>query len=435
MKTSIYTAVLGLIAFVPGLAIAQDYNIVGDTIKVSSSAFPLLSFMGEIREAQPLCNDYRLAPSTTTLTIRPNVAKPVKICRLLVSEGSKGSPRQHQFILVFDKDADPADQIHDYSTKDLIERRVEYLDKMAKANGGGGDEDVARDKGKGKKGKGKKGKDKDKEEDGGDSDVVASATDAAKGGKAPAVDKPKLGVKTPKAPAVKTPEVKTPELKTPDVKTAEIKKPTGKTPAAANKQPANDGGDETPTRTTSSGSTAARNGGSDENGEEQGDIENIPNELIEGRVKQKVKAFYKACELLCTKTDIDNTIKYGMKLFDNNEDALVETTNSKSGDKSSKKIRQYFTHLSQLNYRKVEMTASDIKFVSKFHLGPDKKWHASAVIIQDFKGFRDNSVVYKDLTNKTIDIIINTFEEEKDGQTVTKFEIYLGNISVTNIPS
>lgn len=416
-----------LSAIAPGLAAAQDYNIKGDTIRVSGSAFPLLSFMGEIRDVQPLCSDYRLAPSTTTLTIRPNVSKPTKICRLLVSEGSKGSPRQHQFILVFDKDADPADQIHDYSTKDLIERRIEYLEKASKAAGGGDEEASAKEPKKGK-GKGRKNKDKNKDEEDGENEAVATATEAVKGAKVPEVGKPKMpGVKAPKAPEVKAP--KTPEVKAPAVKKPEasvIKRPAG--------GESEDEGSESTARTTSTGGSQRANN-TEEGSEEQDDIRNIPNDLIEGRVKQKVKAFYKACELLCTKTDIDATIKYGMKLFDNNEDALVETTNSKSGDKSSKKIRQYFTHLSQLNYRKVEMTASDIKFVSKFHLGPDKKWHASAVIIQDFKGYRDNSVVYKDLTNKTIDIIINTFEEEKDGQTITKFEIYLGNISVTNIPS
>jgi hypothetical protein len=431
MKTRFFAGLLSLFAALPGLAGAQEYNIVGDTIKVSGSAFPLLSFMGEIREAQPLCSDYRLAPSTTTLTIRPNVSKPVKVCRLLVSEGSKSSPRQHQFVLVFDKDADPAEQIHDYSTKDLIERRVEYLEKMRKANGGGGDEEPVAKKGK----KGKKAKEKEKGDDG---DLASAAGDAAKNAKVPDVEAPE--VKTPKfGKTPKTPEVKTPDVKKPDVKKPDVKKPDLKKPDIANakRTASSEGDEEDPTETAGSRSSNAKTpvGSDDEDGEDQGDIRNIPNDLIEGRVKQKVKAFYKACELLCTKTDVDATIKYGMKLFDNNEDALVETTNSKSGDKSSKKIRQYFTHLSQLSYKKVEMTASDIKFVSKFHLGPDKKWHASAVIIQDFKGFRDNAVVYKDLTNKTIDIIINTFEEEKDGQTVTKFEIYLGNISVTNIPS
>jgi hypothetical protein len=82
------------------------------------------------------------------------------------------------------------------------------------------------------------------------------------------------------------------------------------------------------------------------------------------------------------------------------------------------------------------MTASEIKFVSNFHKGPDGKWHASAVIIQDFKGYKDyNILAYKDQTTKTVDITISLIEEVKEGKSIRKFDIFLGNISVTNVPS
>jgi hypothetical protein len=80
------------------------------------------------------------------------------------------------------------------------------------------------------------------------------------------------------------------------------------------------------------------------------------------------------------------------------------------------------------------MTSSEIRFVSDFHMGPDKKWHASAVIIQDFTGYKDGVAVYNDKTNKTIDIIVNVFDVVKDGKVIKKFDIFLGNISVTNMP-
>jgi len=377
----------------PARSLAQDLEIKDDTIRVSPSAFPLMSFMGEIRDYQALCSDYKIAASTTTLTIRPNTSKPTKYCRLIVTEGSKGSPRQHQFILIFDKDADPSDQIHDYSTKDLLEKRIEFLEKSRKGADEPDDEKVS------KKEKKKHKKDKDNEDEGTKSKGKDKDPEVAQDD-APAKDSKQKG------------------------------KGSSKKEDGSDNASTKDKKQEYSTTSTTSTNTGENSGSGDKS-----EIRDIPTDLIEARVKLKINGFYRACELLCTKTDIPNSIKYAMKLFDNDEEVLVETTNGKTNAKSQSKIRQYLNHLSLLSYKKVEMTASNIKFVSKFHLGPDGKWHASAVILQDFKGYKDNVQVYKDQTNKTIDIIVNTFEEEKDGKTVTKFDIFLGNISVTNIPS
>jgi hypothetical protein len=346
---------------------AQDYNIKDDTIKVSSSAYPMLSFMGEIRDYNTLCADYKLIPSTTTITIRPATSKPVKVCRLIVSEGSKNSPRQHQFILLYDKDADPSEQIHDYSTKDLMEQRIAYLAKARE--GKQGDAGAAEEEEAPKKGKRKKHRNEEK------------------------IDEPKTASVTREEEPVRS-----------NAKTEEK-------------------------------GTDYSSGGANASSDEV-TIKEIPEEQIKGRVKQKINAFYRTCENLCAKIDVDGTIKYGMKLFDNNEEVIVATTNAKTNAARPQKIRQYFIHLSQLSYKRVEMTASEIKFVSNFHKGPDGKWHASAVIIQDFKGYKDyNILAYKDQTTKTVDITISLIEEVKDGKNVRKFDIFLGNISVTNVPS
>jgi hypothetical protein len=365
---------------------AQDYNIKDDTIKVSSSAYPMLSFMGEIRDYNALCSDYKISSSTTTLTIRPSTSKPVKVCRLIVSEGSKNSPRQHQFVLVFDKEADPAEQIHDYSTKDLMEQRIAYLEK-ARSGGATASADGDDDKPKSKK---KKKKEKEQEEE----EPVVKADK-------PADVEEELPAK-PEKPTV-------------------IKNTSGKNTAK-----------NTPVKTT----YTEPSGDDAETSSDGIQIKDIPEEQLKARVRQKINAFYRACENLCAKIDVNGTVTYGMKLFNNNEDVIVATVNSKTNATRPQKIRQYFVHLSQLSYKRVEMTASEIKFVSNFHKGPDGKWHASAVIIQDFKGYKDyNILAYKDQTSKTVDIIITMTEEIKDGKTVQKFDIFLGNISVTNVPS
>jgi hypothetical protein len=375
--SALFCSTLMLAGFAAG---AQDLSIKDDTIRVSSSAYPLLRFMGEIRDYNTLCGDYKLVPGSTTITIRPATSRPVKVCRLIVSEGSKNSPRQHQFILLFDKETDPANIIHDYSTKDLMESRIAYLEKTRGAQGGS----------------------------------IASASDDEGSRK----DKKKRHHKRGKH------------------DDEEAQQPARQAKAESPEQPANTASS---VSTEGSSTAAGSESSGSSTGAEQGEafaISDIPEEQIKARVKQKINAFYRVCENLCAKIDVDGTIKYGMKLFDNNEDVIVATTSSRSNAVRPQKIRQYFIHLSQLNYKRVEMTASEIKFVSNFHKGPDGKWHASAVIIQDFKGYKDyNILAYKDQTTKTVDITISLIEEVREGKTIRKFDIFLGNISVTNVAS
>lgn len=393
-KTLKLSALFCLALFLNGLcARAQDLSIKGDTIRVSSSAYPMLKFMGEVRDYNTLCGDYKLVPGDNTITIRPATSKPVKVCLLIVSEGSKNSPRQHQFVILFDKDANPAKLIHDYSTKELMESRIAYLEQV---HSGGGSQTQSNTSSKSDDGDSKKGKKKkrhQKHEKSSDDNQQQAAEQTAQSGNTERPDNSPSSVQTNAS--------------------------TGSGTAS-----------NTSSNTSSGSAEDAQQGGDAFN------VSDIPEEQIKARVKQKINAFYRVCENLCAKVDVDGSIKYGMKLFDNNEDVIVATSSSNSKDVRPQKIRQYFIHLSQLNYKRVEMTASEIKFVSNFHKGPDGKWHASAVIIQDFKGYKDyNILAYKDQTTKTVDIIISLIEEVREGKTIRKFDIFLGNISVTNVAS
>ena len=396
---SVAVASLGL----PHLVAAQKYNIVNDTIRVSSSSFPFIRFMGEVQSASLLCEDYKIARTSTTITVRPKASKPAPFCMLVVTEGSASSPRQHQFIISFAKEVPASALMHDYSTKALIEKRMEEIEKGQPAAPAGDD---------------------------GKAEAASSGSKGLKG-------LFKKGPKAPKSPKMEQPEApKQPEApRQPETPKNEVKAPKEpkETKTASRDREEEPRRNEEPTRSSSS-SSGSNDGAQSNGGGDDGDIKNIPADKLEERVKLKITSFYDACNLLCAKQDIEESIKYGMKLFNNDESVLVETTNGKTNAKSQKNIRPYFNHLSQLRYSKVEMTTSEIRFVSNFHLGPDKKWHASAVIIQDFHGYKDNELVYTDKTNKTIDIIVNIFDVIKDGKVVKKFDIFLGNISVTNIP-
>ena len=385
-KLSILLLLIPVMLFLPGNAKGQDYNINGDTIKVSPDAYPMLRFMGEVNDYQPLCDGYYKVSLSgdNTVIVKTTSARPTLPCALIINEGSGKSRREHHFWLVYDKNANPAELIHDYSSKEKIERRNDYLQKaragavnerqVAGTYAGGGQlqAPAAPTPPKDKKGI---------------LDFLKSKKSKKKGKDATTIQ----------APVVQVPK-------------AQVERPivNNNNPRAA--QPAL-----TP---------------------EEKLIEEIPAVDVDRRMKEKLARFNTTCEFLCAKRDVNSTIKLGMnELFNNDETRIVSSTNAKTHKVSSQKIRSYFSHLAQLNYRRVEMTQYGIQFVPRFHLGPDGKYHGTAVFMQDFKGYNgDNILSYIDNTKKYVDVIIEVFQVTKDGHLEDKFEIYFGNISTENTP-
>ena len=114
---------------VPFLSFSQELNIDGDTIKVSSEAFPSMRFPDEIQTAKLSCPDknYQLKYNGNRITIKPGVEKPVSPCQLFIDEGPEKKQRNHRFILIFGDQADPIDVYHDLHTTELIQQRIDLL--------------------------------------------------------------------------------------------------------------------------------------------------------------------------------------------------------------------------------------------------------------------------------------------------------------------
>lgn len=396
--------VLSVLFFSAGFTHAQSsLNIDGDTIRVSKKAFARLRFMYEPSYTL-LCEGYGVTPDGQILTIRP-LSGAESGCRLLVDEGPKSAPRQHKFILIIDKNVDADEQEYDFSTKELIRSRVSYLEKAHAAAG--------------------------------EAAAPAAEPEEPKGSKS------KLSFKKP---AAKKPDVKAPEVKAPEVKAPEVKAPKTDTKvpakAAATKAASGDKSSEDADSKSSesTGKTAGTKSSEGDSGSEKSEdkVMNIPEEQIKERVDKKIKDFYRVCNALVSGVDVDRTTDRGIKvLFNSDESKKVGTTNARTGIQQSMLIRPYFGKLVALGkrYGDVKMTASEINFVSNFKYNEETGlWYGTAVVLQDFVATKDYKVVYKDRTSKAVEIILQVVEEVKDGQTVERFEIFLGNISVTNTP-
>ena len=384
-------------------------QIDGDTIKIAPGKSSFLKVIGPVRSINPLSEDYgyTCTEGTGNIYLRAKTSNPEKFSQLIVNEGTEGSVRQHIFVLQFVKSMDLSEQSHDISSISKIRERMAYLEEAK------------------------------------NSPATASAAGEEEEEEAP---KPKV-----EKPKTEKPKVEKPKTEKPKVAVEKPGKGSKGEKATASSNDENSNGEsekETPSRETPTASTSSSSSGGTKgvgevyksDGEEERKsiatddvIRNIPPAVLAKRVKVTIDRFYHHSTELSAKRSIEMNTRECMKLFNNNDTVNVERTSARTGARRTDKIRRYLRNLTQLSYTTGEITAANINFVSsEVRKGPDGKYHATAVVMQDFKGFKDDIIVYQDQTTKTFEIILDVFEAMKDGKRVEVLQVFLGDISVSD---
>ncbi|MFM7216932.1 MAG: hypothetical protein ACKO1U_02800 [Bacteroidota bacterium] len=125
-----------------------------------------------------------------------------------------------------------------------------------------------------------------------------------------------------------------------------------------------------------------------------------------------------------------STIESAVALFDG-EDHQVEVSSLKRPDKSRFPIRTYFNRLRMLSYTKVVIEGASFTYVSSFRKGPDGKYYGIARFRQTFTGYKDNKPIYSDVTTKTVTITLMPYQKAMEGESLENWDVFLGDISVT----
>jgi hypothetical protein len=92
-------------------------------------------------------------------------------------------------------------------------------------------------------------------------------------------------------------------------------------------------------------------------------------------------------------------------------------------------MENYLARLKSLPYTAVVIKFYDLVYISSFTKGPDGRYYSSATIIQEFSGFSGDNLVYRDVTKKEIEIIIDLVEDKFFNE--KKWKVLLGNIKAT----
>jgi len=157
-------------------------------------------------------------------------------------------------------------------------------------------------------------------------------------------------------------------------------------------------------------------------------------EVFKEQTKQKVEEFQQHIVTIGSKdqpTEKRNMAeKEALKLFFKGAEMQISTINT-DGTVSimSRPMEKYLARLKSLPFTAVVIKFYDLVYISSFTRGPDGRYYSSATVIQEFTGFSGDNIVYKDVTKKEIEIVVDLVEDKFFNE--KKWKVFLGNIKAT----
>jgi len=157
-------------------------------------------------------------------------------------------------------------------------------------------------------------------------------------------------------------------------------------------------------------------------------------EVFKEQTRQKVSEFQQYIVTLGNKEEPaekrNMAEKEALKLFFKGAEMEISTVLPDGTiQKINRPMEKYLARLKALPYTRVVIRFYDIAYIREFTKGPDGKYYSTATIIQEFTGFNEDNIIYRDVTTKDIEIIIDivedTFFNEK------RWKIFLGDIKAS----
>ncbi|GAB3203328.1 hypothetical protein ABID22_000898 [Pontibacter aydingkolensis] len=110
--------------------------------------------------------------------------------------------------------------------------------------------------------------------------------------------------------------------------------------------------------------------------------------------------------------------------------STVEVSNVNREDKEKYTVRKYLQRLKLLPYNEVVITWTDVSYVSDLKLGADGNYYGVVSFQQVFEGYDDGNVVYRDVTQKNVEVILKSYQKEIDGEKKSLWDVFLSNVGV-----
>ncbi len=127
--------------------------------------------------------------------------------------------------------------------------------------------------------------------------------------------------------------------------------------------------------------------------------------------------------------EISKTIDQALALFI--AEARIEVSSVNRSTVNQFKIRDYLVRMSLLKYEKVIIQWYDMQYTSQLRKGPDGFYYGTIEFEQRFVGVSGDNAKYEDITRKSVEVVLKTYERNAGGKTTIEWEVFLGDIGVT----
>lgn len=127
---------------------------------------------------------------------------------------------------------------------------------------------------------------------------------------------------------------------------------------------------------------------------------------------------------------VQNAITQAQTLFING-DALIEVSSKNRSNIQLFKVPLYLNRLAFIKYRNVQIEWYNIQYASKFRINPDGTYTGIIELEQKFTGMANDKKVYEDITRKTVEVYMQSFNKLKGGEMIQEWNVFLGNIGIS----
>jgi hypothetical protein len=151
------------------------------------------------------------------------------------------------------------------------------------------------------------------------------------------------------------------------------------------------------------------------------------------KCEQKTRMFTDYLGILCKRdapNDELNKATDGAVALFVNEDATVEVSSNNRNNISRWKIRTYLGRLKLVPYDHIEVKWVNVQYVDDLKLGPDGNLHGTVSFEQVFRAYKDNELVYSDVTIKTANILLKMYKFSSEGSTGNNWDVLLSDVGV-----
>ncbi|MEM6844452.1 MAG: hypothetical protein AAF944_20285 [Bacteroidota bacterium] len=154
---------------------------------------------------------------------------------------------------------------------------------------------------------------------------------------------------------------------------------------------------------------------------------------FEEMAEVKAQDFGKYLRIISNKKEDEEdklyAIKAAVKLFIN-DSVKVEVSSVNQEEKRQFLVPEYLDRLRMLPYDEVKLTWLNAQLVSQLRPGQDGKWYGVIATRQLFRGYLDNKIVYQDVTDKNIEVVLARYEVFDEGIKKQKWDVFLSDIGV-----